>query len=460
MNRLVAGSLRALPDPLEVHGLTAPARATVQLPGSKSITNRALVCAALADGRTCITGALDSEDTDAMAGCLRALGVSVTGSVDPRGVETGNVTLTVQGSAGHLGGAGGNAPEPGLPPGVLDARLSGTTSRFVAPLAALSGGSVLLDGAGPLRERPMADLFDALGALGGVVEPLGVPGHLPVLIDGGAAGIPGGSVTVRGDVSSQFISGLLMAGPVMAQGLSVELDGPLVSRPYVSMTIAVMRSFGADVEASDDLSRISVVPSGYRALEEYAVEPDASAASYFFALAAGGGGEVRVEGLGETSLQGDLGFVGVLAAMGAQIERGTHHTTVRGTGELHGVEVDMVDISDTVPTLAALAPMAEGPTTIGGVGFVRGKETDRISSVVTELNRLGIDAEEHDDGLVVRPGRPNGQVVRTYDDHRMAMSFAVLGLLAGGVSIADPGCVAKTFPGFWDAVARLHPSGS
>jgi 3-phosphoshikimate 1-carboxyvinyltransferase len=228
------------------------------------------------------------------------------------------------------------------------------------------------------------------------------------------------------------------------------------------LTIEVMRSFGAEVQTHDTdgrLERIEVAPRRYAPCD-FSVEPDASSASYFFALAAATGGRVRVDGLGSNSLQGDLGFTTVLASMGAEVRCVTDHTEVQGTGRLAGVEVDMVDISDTAPTLAAIAPLAASPTTVTGIGFARGKETDRIAAVVAELSRLGIAAAETSDGFVVSPGRITPGVVRTYDDHRMAMSFAVLGLASGGVSIADPGCVAKTFPGFWTAVDRLRAASS
>ena len=452
---------------MPVHRLDTPPHASVAIPGSKSITNRALVCAALADGRSTISGALVSDDTEAMIDCLGVLGIPVTRKVSSArkedaatGGTDGNATFEVLGCAGRPTAAGGAGPEPDRPPAVLDARLSGTTSRFIAPIGVLGPGSVLLDGSVPLRQRPMADLFDALKGLGAAVEPLGEPGRLPVHLDGGPTGLGGGRLRMRADVSSQFLSALLLAAPAMGSGLEVELEGPLVSRPYVAMTIAVMESFGAVVDSNDDLSRITVAGTGYVACEDFEVEPDASAASYFFALAAVTGGRVRVEGLGSDSLQGDLAFTDVLAAMGAEVECSSAFTEVRGTGALHGVELDMVDISDTSPTLAAIAPLADSPTTVTGIGFVRGKETDRISSVVTELRRIGIDAEELSDGFVVHPGAPNGAVVQTYDDHRMAMSFAILGLAAGNLSIADPGCVAKTFPGFWDTVARLGPTAS
>lgn len=435
---LAATHLGALPDPLEVEPLVAPPAANVAVPGSKSLTNRALVCAALAEGTSELSGILLSDDTGAMLTCLDGLGVSV--EVDPD-----RSSARVVGAAGRLANSGA----------VLDARLSGTTSRFVAPLAVLGSATAVLDGSPPLRARPMADLFDVLEALGAAVTPLGEAGHLPVQLDGGRGGVRGGRVEVRGDASSQFLSGLLLAAPAMPSGLEVEVTSELVSRPYVEMTIAVMRRFGAVVDHGDDLRHIAVAGSGYTACR-LQIEPDASAASYFFAAAAACGGRVRVEGLGNGSLQGDVAFVDVLAEMGATVRIAADRIEVEGPAQLRGVSVDMADISDTAQTLAAIAPLADGPTTVTGIGFIRGKETDRIAAVVRELRRLGIDAMEEPDGFTVHPGRPVPAVVQTYDDHRMAMSFAVLGLAAPGVSIADPACVAKTFPGFWAAVDRLR----
>lgn len=442
-----------LPDPLTVERLKTPPDDTVVVPGSKSITNRALVCAALASGTSVITGALLSDDTEAMVGCLDQLGVrcEVERGELPDPTNRSGPRVVVYGH-GAVDGAGS----------VLDARLSGTTARFIAPVCVLGRSTAVLDGDAPLRERPMGDLWLALSQLGAEVVPLGAHGHLPVRLSGARGGITGGSVVLRGDVSSQFLSGLLLSAPVMPEGLCVTLDGPLVSRPYVDITVDVMRAFGAAVEThgtDGHLERIEVAPRGYEA-REFAVEPDASSASYFFALAAVTGGRVRVNGLGRNSLQGDLGFTTVLASMGAQARSEVDFTEVRGTGLLTGVEVDMVDISDTAPTLGAIAPLATSPTTVRGIGFARGKETDRISAVVEELTRLGITAAETSDGFVVSPGRVVPGVVRTYQDHRMAMSFAVLGLASGGVSVADPGCVAKTFPGFWTAVERLRATSS
>jgi 3-phosphoshikimate 1-carboxyvinyltransferase len=252
-------------------------------------------------------------------------------------------------------------------------------------------------------------------------------------------------------VSSQFLSGLLLAGP--GNGLRVELTTPLVSAPYVAMTVAVMGAFGAEVRRDGDAW---VVPQRRYRARTYAIEPDASAASYFFAAAVLTDGRVTVPGLGRGSLQGDLAFVDVLERMGAVVERGDDRTTVAAGPHLTGVDVDLSALSDTAQTLAAVAVFADSPTRVRGIGFVRRKETDRLAAVVRELRRCGVQAEETDDGFVVHPGTPRPAVVETYDDHRMAMSFALLGLRVPGIAIADPGCVAKTFPGFWDALEGLR----
>lgn len=425
------------PDELEVRPVDGPLRASVQLPGSKSLTNRALVCAALASGTTTLEGVLLADDTEAMLECLHGLGIGVR-------VDRAAAAVQVQGSAGR-------PPADGA---LLDARLSGTTSRFVMPVAALGNGTIVLDGAEPLRARPMGELIDALVSLGAHVEPLGEAGHLPVRIEGD--GLAGGRLDVRGDVSSQFLSALLLSAPCTAGGLELHVVSELVSVPYIDMTLAVMGAFGATAE--HEQHRVLRVPSGgYRSPGTYTVEPDASAASYLFAAAAICGGSVTVEGLGTSSLQGDVAFVDVLERMGAQVRREPDRIEVRGTGTLHGVEVDLSDLSDTAQTLAVVAPFAQGPTTITGIGFIRHKETDRIGAVVTELRRCGIEAEELPDGLRVHPGRPRPALVSTYDDHRMAMSFALLGLVVPGIRIADPGCVAKTFPGYWDALEGIRP---
>ena len=424
---------------LEIRPVTSPIVGTVRPPGSKSLTNRALVCAALARGRSGLVGALRADDTDAMIGGLRALGVAITTDEDGGG---GVVVL----------GCGGRPPAAGA---VVDAGLSGTTSRFLAPVASLVRGHVVLDGGAPLRRRPMGGLLAALVDLGAVVEPLGEPGHLPVGLSAGP-GASGGRVDLAGDVSSQFLSALLLSAPCFDEGLDVHLTTPLVSRPYVELTIDMLAAFGAEVTVTDDWSRLRVAPTGVRAVERYVVEPDASAASYFAAAAAVTDGSVRIEGLGRNSRQGDLRFLEVLSSMGADVTFSDAAVVVRGTGRLHGVTVDMTDISDTAQSLAAVATFADSPSTVRGIGFIRGKETDRIAAVVTELRRLGVDASEERDGFTVVPGSPRPGTVRTYDDHRMAMSFAVIGLRAPGIRIRDPGCVAKTYPGFWEDLERLR----
>jgi 3-phosphoshikimate 1-carboxyvinyltransferase len=424
---------------LAIDPLAAPPDATVRVPGSKSLTNRALVAAALAEGTSTLRGALFADDTEAMVGALDALGLDVR--TDPDGAR-----ITVV-------GCGGAVP-PG--PASVDVRLSGTTARFLAPLLALGRGRYVLDAGAPFRARPMGPVLDALPALGATVTPLGAQGHLPVAID--AEGPRGGRVEVAGDVSSQFLSGLLLAGPAVTGGLTVVLTTDLVSEPYVELTLDTMRAFGATVDRPDPGTFV-VQPGGYRACT-YDVEPDASAASYLLAAAAITGGRVRVEGLGGAARQGDAAFADVLASMGAEVHRDATGTEVRGTGQLTGIDVDLGDLSDTAQTLAAVAVFADRPTRVRGIGFIRRKETDRIGAVVTELRRLGIHAVEEPDGFVVHPGTPRPGRVRTYDDHRMAMSFALLGLVVPGIEIADPGCVAKTFPTYFDVLDQLRPTGA
>jgi 3-phosphoshikimate 1-carboxyvinyltransferase len=250
-------------------------------------------------------------------------------------------------------------------------------------------------------------------------------------------------------VSSQFLSGLLLAAPLYPEGLDVTLTSPLVSVPYVEMTVAVMRAFGAEVAG-----RTTVPPGGYLAAR-YVIEPDASAASYFLAAAAITGGRVQVRGLRRDALQGDVRFVDVLERMGAGVEWADAGVVVTGA-PLHGVTVDLADFSDTAQTLAAVAPFADSPTTVTGIGFIRRKETDRLADTVRELRRAGIDATEDEDGFTIRPGRPQPARIHTYDDHRMAMSFALLGLVVPGIEILDPGCVAKTYPGYFDDLDQLR----
>jgi 3-phosphoshikimate 1-carboxyvinyltransferase len=332
----------------------------------------------------------------------------------------------------------------------VDARQSGTTSRFVLPAAALTATPVVVDGSAQLRARPFGPLLDALVELGASVRPLDRPGYLPVEV---AGPLTAREVTIPGHLSSQFLSGLMLAAPLLPAGLTVRVATPLVSVPYVRMTGRVMAAFGA---AADVTETLVAVPAGAYTATEYPVEPDASAASYLFAAAALTGGRITVPGFGADPLQGDVAFVDLLAKMGAQVERGADAITVRGTGTLHGIDVDMADISDTAQTLAAVAVYADSPTRVRGIGFIRGKETDRIAAVVTELRRAGLDATEDEDGFTIHPGSPRPTTFETYDDHRMAMSLALLGLRSPGVAIADPGCVAKTFPTYFEVLDSLR----
>lgn len=414
--------------PAVVTPLAAPPDAIVRVPGSKSLTNRALLCAALATGVSTITGALVADDTEAMAGCLRALGAGVRFQGD---------VLSVRGTG-----------RPSVPRATLDCRQSGTTARFLLPAAALGTGTYVLDGSEQLRRRPMAPTVEALRTLGAAIDGDALP--LTVRADG----LRGGTVVVRADASSQFVSGLLLSGPLCDEGLVVEVEGPAVSRPYFDLTIDVMRAFGASVVSADH-ERFTVAPHPYRGTE-YAVEPDASAAVYFWAAAALTGGRVTVEGIGAETAQGDARFVDVLELMGATVERTAGSITVQGPPSLRGIDVDLADLPDTAVTVAVLAAFASSPTTVRGVGFIREHETDRIQAVASELGRVGVRVDVTDDGWVIQPGAVHGAVVESYDDHRMAMSLALLGLRVDGVRVTEPQCVAKTFPGFWDVLGSLQ----
>lgn len=405
------------------------------VPGSKSIANRALVCAALAGGTSRLANLPSGDDTAAMVLGIEALGAGTGWSGD-------GTDLSVAGTAGVLATG----------PIAIHAGLAGTTSRFVTALAALGPGPSTIDGHPPLRSRPMAPLHEALHSLGADVVAGEARGHLPVTIRGGA--LRGRAVALAGDVSSQFITALMLIGPYLPHGLEIELTTPLVSRPYVELTRSVMASFGAgDVEIG--ARRIVVEPGRYVATD-YAIEPDASSASYVLAAAAVCGGEVTVQGLGAASLQGDVAFVDVLGEMGCEITRTGRETTVRLPGELRGVRVDMADISDTVPTLAVVAPFCTSPTRMTGIGFIRHKESDRIGVVVEELARCGVTAREEPDGMVIEPSAPTGARVSTHHDHRIAMAFAVLGLRVPGIEIEDPGVVSKSWPGFWSQLDGLR----
>jgi 3-phosphoshikimate 1-carboxyvinyltransferase len=416
--------------------LLHPVDAVVAVPGSKSIANRALVCAALADGPSSLANLPDGDDTEAMLVCLDLMGVNIGHEVTAAG------TTTILGSGGTF--------RPG--PAALPTRLAGTTSRFITALAALADGPYTIDGDPPLRARPMAPLHDALVALGATVLAGDQWGHLPVTVSGPLSSTAG--IEVRGDISSQFLTALMLIGPYVPGGLRVGITTPLVSRPYLEITRAVMADFGHDgVSIADD--HVEVDPGRYRG-RDYVIEPDATSAGYPLAAAAICGGRVEVPGLTKGSMQGDAGFCDVLTAMGCTSTRDEHSTTVESSGRLDGIDIDMVELSDLVPTVAAVAAFANGLTRIRGVGFIRAKESDRLGDLCIELRRLGVNAVETDDGLTIAPSELHGSRLDTHHDHRLAMAFGLIGLRVAGVEVDDPGVVSKSWPRYWDMLGGLQ----
>lgn len=426
----MTADMASLPDQLAIVPIEGTLDADVVVPGSKSLTNRALVIAALCEGTSVLHGVGLSDDTKAMIAALESMGVAC--SID-------GVSVTVEGVGAGLRAA----TQP------LDAHMSGTTARFLVPCLALAGGGQLT-GHPQLQARPMAELNDALRSLGAEVD----GDHLPLAVHGS---ITHRRASIGGGVSSQFISALLLSAPRFPQGLELTLVGDVVSLPYIEMTIGIMRAFGAEVHMEGN--QISVEPTGYTA-REYDIEPDASTATYPLAAAAMVGGRVAIPGLGRASLQGDVDFAErVLGAMGATVYLDDQQVEVRGSGMLEAIDVDLADMSDTAPTFAALAACAAGTSSVRGIGFIKeGKESNRVLNPVTELTRLGVSASVHDDGFTVTGGPRRHAVVDTYDDHRMAMSLALLGLVAEPVTIDDPACSAKTFPGYWDMLEDLRAS--
>src|SRR5262245_52441018 len=397
----------AYPKTLPIEPLTKPPAATVTPPGSKSITNRALVLAALSSVKApnTLVGCLRSEDTEVCIKALRQLGYKVETAWSAR-----QPRVTVF-----------RGDRPLIPARSADLFVanSGTTMRFLTAMLALGEGRYRLDGVPRMRERPIGDLLDALAQLGIRASSESGNGCPPVVLEGGTW--RGGRVRIKGDVSSQFLSGLLLAAPFAPSTTIFEIDGPLVSQPYVEMTRRMLHAWHLDISTPSPSSYLvpgQQAPDGLRG-GEYVIEPDASAASYFFAAAAITGGKITVPGLAMHSLQGDVAFVDVLERMGCTVTRTTTSLTVEG-GPLTGTDVGMSDISDTVMTLAAVAVFAEGPTTIRNVAHIRHKETDRLAALAAELRRLGASVEEHEDGLTITPRPLRGALVRTYDDHRMA----------------------------------------
>jgi 3-phosphoshikimate 1-carboxyvinyltransferase len=422
---------------LEIRPILGPLRASPSLPGSKSLTNRGLIIAALAEGESVLHGVLDSDDTRHMVVALERLGFTIRS--DPR-------AATIE-----VGGRGGLIPARGTD---LFGGNAGTTVRFLTGLVALGNGRFRIDGDARMRERPIQDLLDALAALGVAAASERGNGCPPVIVEAG--GISGGEARVAGAVSSQFTSSILLVAPYTARGVRLTIVGAPVGAPFVDMTLGLMRRAGVAAERRADV--IVVAPGQRYRGGESRIEPDATAASYFLAAAALVGGEVRVEGLGSGSLQGDVAFVDVLARMGAEVHRSTDRIIVVGK-ELRGVDYDFRGISDTFLTAAVLAPFAASPTRIRGIGHTRRQETDRVAAVAHELSRLGVRVRESEDELSIEPSVVHGGEIETYDDHRMAMSFALIGLRVPGIRIRNPRCVTKTFPEFFRCLESLRQAG-
>jgi 3-phosphoshikimate 1-carboxyvinyltransferase len=422
---------------LAIRPLERPVNATVELPGSKSYTNRALLIGALADGHTTITRALFSDDTEAMHGALLALGIKTS-------ANHATATFEVDGQGGKLPAAEAR----------LDVRGAGTAARFLTAALSLGDGSYVLDGNARMRQRPIEPLLEALRQLGvDAVAELG-NGCPPVRIRG--AGLPGGTCRVRGDISSQYFSALMLVAPYAQRDVEIQVEGELVSAPYVDMTAGIMADFGVRSELSSDYQRFRV-PAGQRySSRAYAVEPDASAASYFFAAAAVTGGHVRVPHLGSGSAQGDLGLLEVLERMGCQVTRSADAIELTGPRQLRAVTGDFSRMGDVATTLAAIAPFADGPVRIEGIAQTHHEESDRPVATATELRKMGIQVDDTYDSLVIHPGIPRPTEVDTYEDHRIAMSFAVTGLKAEGIAIRNPQCVEKTFPEFFAVLETLR----
>ena len=415
-------------------------RGTIRLPGSKSLSNRYLLLAALSTGTTQLSDLLDSDDTLAMKKALRALGVGIREADDGR-------TLEIDG----IGGRGFQVPVS-----TLNLGNAGTAMRPLAAALCASRGRFVLDGVERMRERPIGDLVDGLRPIlaeGASIEYLGNPGFPPLALE--ARGFRGGRTRIKGTTSSQFLTGLLLAAPLSTLPLEIEVEGELTSKPYVDITVQLMERFGVRVRR-DGYRLFAVEPSVYRSPGALAVEGDASAASYFLAFGALGG-PVRVEGCGADSVQGDAAFAGVLERMGAHVERGPDWIACRAfpDGKLRGLDIDMLDMPDAAMTLATLALFADGPTRISGIGSWRVKETERVVAVRDQLRKVGATVEEGPDWIRVSPpAQIRSATIETYDDHRMAMAFSLVAAATETV-ILDPDCTSKTFPGYFGALQRL-----
>ncbi len=413
-------------------------QARVRLPGSKSLTQRAMILAALAQGESVLVHPLLSEDTEHLLKALGLLGAEF---------EIRDGRMMVQGTGGKL-----LNPEREIFLGN-----NGTALRLLTTVVCLGRGDYILTGTQRLRERPVGPLLEALRCLGVRAGSLEREGYPPVVIS--ASGLPGGEIVLGDLESSQFVSSLLIAAPLSEKGLSLRLTGPIPSRPYIDMTVALMNRFGVQVQQPEPDRYQVLSGQPYRGIL-CPIESDVSSASYFFLAAAIARGTVRVEPISEDTLQGDIGFLPVLEKTGASVTRGQDWVEVSGGPLIGGdMEFDFSDMPDMVPSLAVLAACRPGRTVIRNVAHLRIKESDRLQALARELNRVGVPTRETEDGLIIEGGvRAHGTVIETYNDHRMAMSFAVLGLVVDGIRIKGPDCVKKSFPGFWQEMEKLYRS--
>jgi len=404
------------------------------VPGSKSIAHRALLCAALARGDSTITGLPDGDDTQAMLQGLIVL----------------DATISLDGADAHIEGSIDLDRTDAI---TVDANLAGTTARFLTAVGALRRGSITVTGNESLRSRPMKDLHLALEQLGAGVSWQNEKYCLPVTVQRGKSNSH--SVQIAADTSSQFVTSLMLIAPVLPNGLTIELTGNVISLPYIAMSASVMKSFGANVRIADN--RTIVIDGGGYVGCHFAVEPDASSASYPFAAAAVVGGRVRVDGMRSNMMQGDSRFIDVLRQMGCEISEDQVGITVSRDANkpLQGVDIDMSEISDLVPTLAIVAMFAKTPTRIRNVGFIRNKESDRIGDLASEMRSLGAKVVEYEDGLEILPQALHGGSCDTHHDHRIAMAFGVAGLKVPGVIINQANVVSKSWPQFWEMLEAL-----
>lgn len=409
----------------------------VDLPGSKSITNRVLLIAALADRPVELSGVLFSDDSRHLLDCLQRLGFRLE-----LATTSGKVTVT---------GLGGEVP---CRKAVINVGSSGTASRFLTALLAMTDGEYFLEASAQMASRPMKPLLTALKQLGAGFKYLGQPDCLPYRIDGTT--VRKNRVSLESGVSSQFLSALLLTGCRATNGLEIKTDGSIAAKPYIEMTLIMMREFGVTVENHGFQSFYIPKGQSYRGID-YQIEPDLSNAGYFWAMAALTGGAALVRGAKLNSIQGDVKFLKVLEQLGCKVGEQNGGIRLEGPagGVFPGIEADLGDTPDQTMTLAALAPFAAGPTVIKNVGVIKYHESNRLRAIAAELTRLGISCEETTDGLIIQPGRPRPAEIETYDDHRMAMAFSLIGLRTPGIRIKNPGCVGKTFEGYFDYLKRV-----